>query len=162
MVVDDDAFVRDLLCLDLPDVELVEMTRVSEALAAFSRRERIDAIVVDLRLSDGNGLEVVRSARSHSWTRNLPIVVLTAGFDSDDAAEVYTAGADGYLAKPFVAAEVLAIIEHVGTLDLTERRRRRRLLARGVEVVEFAPRAPDADAELGVTRRFWRRSAAVR
>src|SRR4051794_19096839 len=62
LVVDDDAFVRVLLCLDLPDVELVEVTRVQEAVALFTRRERIDACVVDLRLADGDGLEVVRQA----------------------------------------------------------------------------------------------------
>ena len=162
MVVDDDAFVRVLLCLDLPEVELVEVTRVQEALQVFARRERIDAIIVDLRLADGDGLEVVRAARSRSWTRNLPIVVLTAGFDEADAAAVYTAGADAYLAKPFVAAEVLAIIEQVETLDLTERRGRRRRLARGVEVVELHAVHAEAEPEPGTLRRFWRKSPAPR
>jgi CheY-like chemotaxis protein len=158
LVVDDDAFVRVLLCLDLPEVELIEVTRVQEAIAVFQRRERIDGLIVDLRLADGDGLEVVRQARSRGWTRNLPIVVLTAGYDEADAAEVYMAGADAYLAKPFVAGEVLSIIEHVESLDLTERRSRRRRLARGVEVVEMQPRVEDAVP--GTPRRFWRRSPA--
>src|SRR5437879_1712644 len=116
LVVDDDAFVRVLLCLDLPEVELVEATRVQEACAVFARREPLDAIIVDLRLSDGSGLDVVRHARSREWTRNLPIVVLTADADAD-AAEIYTAGADVYIVKPFVAAEVLAAIAKVRELQ---------------------------------------------
>src|ERR1043165_5950667 len=94
LVVDDDAYVRVLLCLDLPDVEMIEVTRVQEAVALLARRERIDACIVDRRLADGDGLEVVRHARSREWTRNLPMVVLTAGYDTVDAEAVYQAGAD--------------------------------------------------------------------
>ena len=157
LVVDDDAYVRVLLCLDLPDVEMIEVTRVQEAVDLLARRERIDACVVDLRLADGDGLEVVRHARSREWTRNLPVVVLTAGYDEADAAAVYQAGADAYLAKPFIAADVLAAIEAVIPLDATERRARRRRLARGVEVVDLHP-LPEAEVnpEPGTLRRFWR------
>jgi CheY-like chemotaxis protein len=140
LVVDDDAFVRVLLCLDLPEVELLEVTRVQEAVDVFARRERIDGCIVDLRLADGDGLDVVRQARSREWTRSLPIVVLTAGF---------------------VAADVLAAIETVLPLDATERRNRRRRLARGVEVVDMQPStvADDEPAEPGTLRRFWRATA---
>jgi len=162
LVVDDDAFVRVLLCLDLPEVELLEVTRVQEAVDVFARRERIDGCIVDLRLADGDGLDVVRQARSREWTRSLPIVVLTAGYDEADAAEVFKAGADAYLAKPFVAADVLAAIEAVLPLDAAERRNRRRRLARGVEVVDVQPTvAEDEPAEPGTLRRFWRATAAT-
>ena len=160
LVVDDDAFVRVLLCLDLPEVELLEVTRVQEAVNVFARRERIDGCVVDLRLADGNGLDVVRQARSREWTRTLPIVVLTAGYDEADAAEVYTAGADAYLAKPFVAADVIGAIEAVLPLDANERRARRRRLARGLDI-EVPPTSEGDDevAEPGTLRRFWRADA---
>jgi DNA-binding response OmpR family regulator len=134
---------------------------VQEAVDVFARRERIDGCVVDLRLTDGDGLDVVRQARSREWTRSLPIVVLTAGYDEADAAEVYQAGADAYLAKPFVAADVLAAIEAVIPLDAMERRARRRRLSRGVEVVDLQPvSSKDAEpAEPGTLRRFWRAGA---
>ena len=157
LVVDDDAFVRVLLCLDLPEVELVEATRVQEACAVFARREPLDAIIVDLRLSDGSGLDVVRHARSREWTRNLPIVVLTADADAD-ATEIYTAGADAYIVKPFVAAEVLAAIAFVRELQPTERRKRRRRLAKGVEVGELRTAPLLVQPEPGTLRRFWRKT----
>lgn len=162
LVVDDDAYVHVLLCLDLPEVELLEVTRVQDATAAFARRERIDACVVDRRLADGDGLDVIRQARSREWTRNLPIVVLTAGYDDADADAVYQAGADAYLAKPFIAADVLRAIESVLPLDAAERRARRRRLAKGVEVVDLHP-LPEAGVapEPGTLRRFWRSRASA-
>jgi len=117
LVVDDDAYVHVLLCLDLPEVDLLEVTRVQDATAAFARRERIDACVVDRRLADGDGLDVIRQARSREWTRNLPIVVLTAGYDDADADAVYQAGADAYLAKPFQAPELLEVVARLAGGD---------------------------------------------
>lgn len=158
LVVDDDAFVRVLLCLDLPEAELLEVTRVHEAVEVFARREPLDALIVDLRLADGDGLEVVRQARSREWTRNLPIVVLTADSDAD-AKAIYKAGADFYLVKPFVAAEVLAAIATVEKLEPVERRKRRHRLAKGVEVVEIFAAPLLAQPEPGTLRRFWRKDA---
>jgi PAS domain S-box-containing protein/putative nucleotidyltransferase with HDIG domain len=66
-------------------------------------RERIGAgdpwhaIVCDLALPDGNGLDLVASLRRIG--RPTPVLVLTGGGDEDSAVAAFRAGADDYLAK---------------------------------------------------------------
>jgi DNA-binding response OmpR family regulator len=63
---------------------------------------------LDLRLPDGDGLDVVRAARGARPP--MPIIVVT-GYPSDETRRAaLAAGATVFLAKPFVAAALLAAI----------------------------------------------------
>jgi len=61
---------------------------------------------VDLGLPDINGLSLIRTLRRHQ--RGLPILVLTALDAVDNRVTGLDAGADDYLVKPFVMAELEA------------------------------------------------------
>jgi two-component system KDP operon response regulator KdpE len=74
------------------------------ALAAVSTRPP-EAIVLDLVLPDGNGVEVCREVRS--WS-SLPILVLSAVGDEREKVRALDAGADDYVTKPFGTEELLA------------------------------------------------------
>jgi len=78
------------------------------AAEALSLTEQIEfaLIVLDLRLPDGDGLDVLRTLRSRGT--DLPVVVLTARGDVADRVEGLELGADDYLTKPFVFDELLA------------------------------------------------------
>src|ERR1051326_7451107 len=65
-----------------------------------------DAIVLDLGLPDGNGIQIIQSLRRDG--RKTPIVVLTGTKDSDVTVRALDAGADDYLTKPIVFAEFKA------------------------------------------------------
>ncbi|HEY3058264.1 MAG TPA: response regulator transcription factor [Chloroflexota bacterium] len=75
-----------------------------EALEAYSRI-RPDLVLLDLGLPDVDGLQVIRSIRSHAST---PIVVLSARGAEGDKVAALEQGADDYLTKPFGARELLA------------------------------------------------------
>ncbi|HEY7540821.1 MAG TPA: response regulator [Methylomirabilota bacterium] len=76
-------------------------------------REPLALVVTDLRLPDGDGLDIVRAARRTS-PKPTPALVVT-GFASEASRTAsLAAGASGYLAKPFGAAALVALIE--GTL----------------------------------------------
>jgi two-component system, OmpR family, response regulator len=76
-------------------------TRIREAAAAF----RPDLAVLDVRLPRGpSGLSIARVLRDDE----LPIIFLTAADSTDDRLAGFDAGADDYLVKPFVMAELLA------------------------------------------------------
>jgi two-component system KDP operon response regulator KdpE len=64
-----------------------------------------DAIVLDLVLPDGSGVEVCREVRG--WT-SLPIIVLSAVGDEREKVRALDAGADDYITKPFGTDELLA------------------------------------------------------
>lgn len=67
-----------------------------------------DALVLDLMLPDGNGLDLCQSLRERADTRALPILMLTARGEPADRIVGLELGADDYLAKPFEARELLA------------------------------------------------------
>ncbi len=81
----------------------------AEALAALGARPP-DALVLDLVLPDGQGVEVCEEVRR--WSR-LPIVVLSAVGDEREKVRALDAGADDYMTKPFGPDELLARLRAV-------------------------------------------------
>jgi two-component system, OmpR family, KDP operon response regulator KdpE len=84
------------------EVEAAETKR--EAIDALSVRPP-DAMVLDLVLPDGSGVDVCADARK--WT-DLPIIVLSAVGDEREKVRALDAGADDYVTKPFGVDELLA------------------------------------------------------
>jgi len=73
---------------------------------------RYDLIVLDLRLPEMNGLEVLRTLRDRGNTT--PVLVLTAQDAVDFKVQALRAGADDYVTKPFAFEELLARVEALG------------------------------------------------
>jgi DNA-binding response OmpR family regulator len=79
-----------------------------EALEAI-RAESFRLVVVDLRLPDGDGLDVVRAARA---TPLPPAVIVVTGFASDATRrQAIDAGASAYMAKPFSISAFSSLVE---------------------------------------------------
>jgi two-component system KDP operon response regulator KdpE len=76
----------------------------AEALAALALRPP-DALVLDLVLPDGRGVEVCEEVRG--WSQ-LPILVVSAVGDEQEKVKALDAGADDYVTKPFGTDELLA------------------------------------------------------
>ena len=106
LVVDDEPqIVRGLrVILTNAGYRVEEATTKQEALDAVSVRPP-DAIVLDLVLPDGDGIEVCTDIRR--WSR-VPIVVLSAVGDERQKVRALDAGADDYVTKPFGSEELLA------------------------------------------------------
>ena len=66
-----------------------------------------EAILLDLGLPDGDGLDLLRRIRE--WS-SAPVIVLSARGREDDKVTALDAGADDYLTKPFGTSELLARI----------------------------------------------------
>ena len=77
---------------------------VAEALDALAVRPP-DALVLDLVLPDGTGVDVLRELRS--WSA-LPVLVLSALGDEREKIRALDEGADDYVTKPFAAGELSA------------------------------------------------------
>ena len=71
-----------------------------------------DLIILDLRLPEMSGLEVLRNLRDRGLT--VPILVLTAQDTVDFKVQALRTGADDYVTKPFSFEELLARIEALG------------------------------------------------
>jgi two-component system, OmpR family, KDP operon response regulator KdpE len=108
LVVDDETqIIRGLkVILRKAGYEVETAATKSEAIDAVSIRPP-DAIVLDLVLPDGTGVEVCQEVRG--WSQ-LPIIVLSALGDEREKVKALDAGADDYVTKPFGAEELLARI----------------------------------------------------
>ena len=70
-----------------------------------------DALLLDLMLPDGDGLDLTRELRNDARTRRLPLLMLTARGEPMDRIVGLELGADDYLGKPFEPRELLARVK---------------------------------------------------
>jgi two-component system, OmpR family, phosphate regulon response regulator OmpR len=89
---------------------------VDTAGSLAAARERLrddgyDALLLDLMLPDGDGLELTRELRAQARTRRLPLLMLTARGEPMDRILGLEIGADDYLPKPFEPRELLARVK---------------------------------------------------
>lgn len=73
------------------------------------KREKIDLLLVDLKMPGIDGIEVLR--RSKKAKRTVPSVILTAHESLSSARESMALGAIDYLTKPFDLKEVLSVVK---------------------------------------------------
>ena len=78
------------------------LLRVAEA--------RPDVMLLDWMLPSLSGIEVCRQLRRRAETRDLPIIMVTARTEDQDAVRALDIGADDYIAKPFAMEHVIARI----------------------------------------------------
>jgi DNA-binding response OmpR family regulator len=109
LVVDDEKTLRHFLKLHLQEQDY-HVTEAADGATALNLidKNRFDVALVDLRLTDMNGLDVVRYLRKNSPQTS--IIILTAYGTLDSAIEALRQGAHDYLTKPFDTAELLASV----------------------------------------------------
>lgn len=107
LIVEDDhqlgPWLRNVLSRDLGNADLV--VTLEEAQAAIAV-ETFDLVVVDRRLPDGDGIELLPELRRLNPKPG--ILMLTALDNPHEIAQALDAGADDYLGKPFESIELLA------------------------------------------------------
>lgn len=114
LVVDDDEVTRELLSamLAMLDLEVV----VAETGAAATRQlnlQAFDLALVDLRLPDMDGLDVVRAIRANSWSRGAPVLATSGLEATEEEQRCFEAGCQGFLAKPFTLQKLAEAVRQV-------------------------------------------------
>ena len=112
LLIDDDARLSTMVgdYLGQAGFEVV----LAGSLAAGRERlasESFDALVLDLMLPDGDGLDLCRELRANPRTRQLPLLMLTARGEPLDRIVGLELGADDYLGKPFEPRELQARVK---------------------------------------------------
>jgi len=110
LVVDDEADIRELIDLTLIRMGLVADCAGSVAEAkALLAEERYQLCLTDMRLPDGEGLEIVRHVAEHCAAT--PVAVITAFGSAENAVAALKAGAFDYLAKPLGLDQLRALVK---------------------------------------------------
>ena len=109
-IVDDDQAIRWVLEKALARAGIATRTfsQAPEVLEAL-KTDSPAALVSDIRMPGGNGLELLRQIKEHH--NNLPVIVMTAFADLDSTVSAFQGGAFDYLAKPFDINEAVALIQ---------------------------------------------------
>src|SRR5436190_16780584 len=110
MVVDDDANMRDLMntLLESEGYEVIPAESAAAAQAAFEGPQP-DAVLLDLQLPDGHGLDLLPSIKKQ-WPET-EVIVLTGNATFDAAVEATKRGAYHFQNKPFDHKSLLISVE---------------------------------------------------
>ena len=109
LVVDDEADIRELLDLSLARMGLAADCAASLAQAReFLAQASYKLCLTDMRLPDGQGLDLVRHIAEHC--PELPVAVITAFGSTDNAVAALKAGAFDYLSKPLSLEQLRALV----------------------------------------------------
>ena len=81
--------------------------------STLDNKTEIDLVLLDMRMPNMSGLEVLNWIRSHPELRYTRVVLLTAAAGSHEKVEALTAGADDYITKPYRPQELLARVKTI-------------------------------------------------
>jgi len=111
LVVDDDPAMRELMVEYLEENDLRVSTAASGAeMTRILQDQVIDLVLLDLRLSGEDGMQLARELRS---TSEIPVIIVTGKRDEADRVMGLEIAADDYMTKPFSNRELLARIRAV-------------------------------------------------
>jgi len=114
MTVDDSATIRQMLNLALTGAgyEVVEANDGVDALAKLET-EQVSMLITDLNMPKMNGIDLIRNVRRSPGLRFLPIIMLTTESQEAKKQEGKTAGASGWIVKPFKPDQLLKVVQMV-------------------------------------------------
>ncbi len=118
LVVDDELLTRDLLrmMLERAGFEVVEAGDGRDALQKVNRQAP-DLIILDVMMPDIDGYQVCRTLRQQQKTAGIPVLMLSAKTQPEDAEEGLRAGATRYLPKPITYNDLIRNVREILTGD---------------------------------------------
>lgn len=146
LVIEDDPSTRILMRYALCDV--VRTDAASTVADALRMAESLpyDGLLVDLRLPDGEGTDVVTELRERTPYWGVPMVAVTAHSLPEGHGHFIDAGFDAYLAKPFEQDELRTLVRHL-VVESDEAVDRGRKLVRKEEAQQKLSRNPSRGEE---------------
>ena len=114
LVIDDEAPIR-LLCRVNLEAEGVEVLEAADGATGLeiAKREKPDAILLDVMMPGLDGWSVAERLLSDEETAAIPIIFLTARADLRDRVRGMDAGGLDYVTKPFNPVELASLVRDV-------------------------------------------------
>lgn len=116
LIIDDEPDIRELLSLTLEQMglEIITTAKFSKA-QKLLLTEEFDLCLTDMKLPDGNGLDLVNEMQSQK--PHLPIAVITAYGNMEIAVEALKKGAFDFISKPLELMRLRNVVESALKLD---------------------------------------------
>jgi CheY-like chemotaxis protein len=112
LVIDDEGDIRLLMRVMLRQagVEVEEASSASEGLERL-RTSEPDLVLLDIRLPDGDGFEILEQMKQSGQIERVPVVMVSAHSTPSTRLRALAEGAAGYVTKPFTGTELLSAVE---------------------------------------------------
>jgi DNA-binding response OmpR family regulator len=114
MIIEDQRDVVEMLRLNWSDsrdrLDSLATARQAHRFIHSNELAAYDCILIDINLTDGCGLELLRDSRVRS---DIPIVMISGAGDADSRADAISVGADDYVMKPFSVKELRARVHRL-------------------------------------------------
>lgn len=125
LVVEDDPDLREFLLRVLPFYGDFQVVAAHDGVAGLEAYydQRPDCLVIDVRMPEMDGYQLVRALRGDPDSLGTPLIILTALAQDRDVFVGYASGADRYLQKPVKPKELAEAIREAITLSDAERMR---------------------------------------
>jgi CheY-like chemotaxis protein len=89
----------------------------AEINAEFNKTPLPDLVLLDVRLPDADGFNILEKIRSNQKILKLPIIMMTGRSEVTDVARGLSLGADGYVTKPFKISGLISAVNTVLGID---------------------------------------------
>lgn len=112
LVIDDDEEMG-VVMRDILEKHAYEVLYAPDGLRAIekSNNEKVDLILLDIRLPFFSGFWFFNAFRERPQTKNIPVIVVSAFSREEDIQKAREMGASAYLKKPFKPKELLDVVE---------------------------------------------------
>ena len=114
MTADDSASVRQMVSFTLKQggYEVVEAVDGKDALQKLAGH-KVDMLITDLNMPNLDGIGLIRALRALASCKFIPIVMLTTESQVEKKQEGKSAGATGWIVKPFKPEQLIAVVKKV-------------------------------------------------
>jgi two-component system, chemotaxis family, chemotaxis protein CheY len=114
MTVDDSASIRQMVGFTLKQAgyEVVEATDGRDALAKVNGNS-VHMVITDLNMPNLDGIGLIKELRAKPAFKFVPIIMLTTESQDTKKQEGKSAGATGWIVKPFKSDQLLAVVRKV-------------------------------------------------
>jgi len=130
LVVDDSNSIRASICSILANIYFVDQASNGKEALSLIKQHAYNLILLDIVLPDINGYKICRSLKTNTFTRQIPIIFLTAQKDEESLKKGFEVGCSDYIPKPFFAGELMARVKNILAIERATKQLEEELILR--------------------------------
>jgi two-component system chemotaxis response regulator CheY len=114
LIVDDSASMRQMINFTLSAAGY-DVSEAEDGMDALKKMngEPVHMIIADINMPNMDGIELTRKIRTHADYKFIPIIILTTESQSSLKQEGKSAGATGWIVKPFSPEQLISVVKKV-------------------------------------------------
>lgn len=89
----------------------VSVAKSGEQALEYLHKELPDLVLLDIMMPGKNGYDICTILKKNNYTKNIPVIFLTAKAEPEDIIKGFEVGAVDYITKPFRTPELLARVK---------------------------------------------------